>query len=95
MTSAPRRVSSVLINDGANVFEVGVTFFEFDRYRDVTLLLGETSPASEELRLWEEAWVGDNCDVVIMDFGLPLEIGGPPGPGDSDLVLAKGFPRFC
>jgi hypothetical protein len=36
------------MNDGANVFEVGVPLFESERNRDVALLLGDTSPASEE-----------------------------------------------
>lgn len=47
-TSEPRRISSVLMNDGANVFEVGVPFLELDLCRDSEALGGSAIPASEE-----------------------------------------------
>ncbi len=82
-TSVPRRASSVIIKDGANVLDVGVPFFEFDRCRvDV---FGDATPAKEEYdRLCPELLFPDNGDDITMDFGLPFEF---PGPGDEDDVL--------
>jgi hypothetical protein len=41
-------MSSLLINEGAKVLEVGVPVFEFERYRPVPLLVGDITPAREE-----------------------------------------------
>jgi hypothetical protein len=41
-------MSSVLMNEGAKVFEVSVPVFELERYCVVALLLGDITPASEE-----------------------------------------------
>lgn len=83
------------MNDGAKVFEVGVSFREFERGRGIGLLLGATAPVSEEydwFRLWIGLCVEDNGEDMIMDLGLPL---GIFGPGDGDPVLEKGLLRFC
>ena len=92
--SVPRCISSVLMNEGAKVLEVGVPFFEFDRCRPV-VVLGDTTPANEEYdwcRLCSGLWPVDSGDDINIDFGLPLEV---VGPGDGDPVLAKGLLRFC
>jgi len=48
ITSVPRCISSVLMNEGAKVLEVGVPVFELGRFCVVALLLGDITPASEE-----------------------------------------------
>jgi len=48
MVSGPRRISSELMKEGANVFDVGVPVFEFDRCLVVVVWLGGMMPASDE-----------------------------------------------
>lgn len=84
------------MNDGAKVFEVGVPLLESVRCRTVVviLLLGDNSPASEEMDWFLVCGglcVEDNGEDMIMDFGLPL---GLLGAGDGEPVLEKGLLRF-
>jgi hypothetical protein len=84
------------MNDGANVFELGVPFFELDCGRgNELILLGATTPASEEydwFRLCGGLCVEDNGDDNTMDLGRPLEL---LGAGDCDPVRENGLLRFC
>lgn len=93
--SAPRSTSSVLIKEGAKVFEVAKPFFELERCRDARALLGDKTVASEE-KDWFRVCGGlcddDNGEDNSIDLGLPLAL---PIPGDGDAVLEKGLLRFC
>jgi hypothetical protein len=74
IASAPRRISSVLMNEGAKVFEVGVPFFEFERCRTEPLLFGAMTPPNEEkdwCRMCADGWAPDNGEERFTDFGLP------------------------
>jgi hypothetical protein len=82
IVSAPRRISSSLMNDGAKVFDVGAFVFESERGRSDVFGLSAATPPREEkdwFRLCEGPWLPANGEDRIMDLGLPL---GFPGPGD-------------
>lgn len=94
MASAPLWISSVLMNEGANVLEVGLLFFELERFR-VPLVLGAITPPMEEndcCRMWVGDCEADNGGERITDLGLP---GADPGAGDWEPVLEKGLLRLC
>lgn len=88
--SAPDRISSDVIKDGANVVELGVVPLEFLRSCVPEGLMFTVGPNERDWCLvCRGLWEPDNGEGCIMDLGLPLCSGGP---GDCDAVRVKGFP---
>lgn len=93
ITSAPRCTASVLMKDGANVFEDVEAPFEPERWRVIKELFAAIGAAREEYDWWRACaglWLEDVGEDIIIDRGLPL---GAFGPGEGDPVRENGLLR--
>lgn len=97
--STLRRLSSVLMKDGANVEELGVAPFESVRWcREPLPLIGARFAASDVdwLRLCEGGVaILASGDENAADLGLAAGTAEVVGVGEGEPPLAKGLFRLC